>query len=169
MALVRNTIIGLLLKIYQVGPSGNPDSDKVAHDTAKAYMNYCSTGMNVAGFPFSAMTGAQGKESLLGKDLVNIYNSVSPSGELTALKMAKAFNNCLMTFMSVNQLSIVTAGALPILQAELIKLFSRPKGAQGLFARAFGRALHNFTTAPAIVLTGLIPGTPPIPFTGPIS
>lgn len=165
MALVRNTIIDLLLKIYQVGPSGNRFAGGVGHKTAKAYMDYCSSGMNVAGFPFAGMTGS----IILGGDLAEIYNSVSPSGELTALKMAKAFNNCLMTFMSVNQLSIVTAGALPILQAELVKLFSRPKGAQGLFASAFGRALHNFTTAPAIVLTGLIPGTPPIPFTGPIS
>ena len=72
-----------------------------------------------------------------------------------------------MTFLSVNQTSIITAAGTSALFQELNKLFSKPKGHASLFATALGRALHNFTLSATVI--GVVPDTPGIPFAGPIS
>jgi hypothetical protein len=105
--------------------------------------------------------------SALGQDLGDILSKSSPAGDLTAMKMAKAFDTCLGTFLSVFQNTIITASGLPGLQAELGKLFSSPKPSTTLFCMDYAKALNNYTLS-AIVI-GVIPDTPGIPFTGPIS
>ena len=81
--------------------------------------------------------------------------------------MATAFDTCLATFLSVNQNTIITAAGLPLLTGELMQVFGSPAPSATLFAQSFASALNNYTLA-AIVI-GVIPGTPPVPFTGPIS
>jgi hypothetical protein len=105
--------------------------------------------------------------SALGQDLGDILSKSSPAGDLTAMKMAKAYDTCLNTFLSVHQTTIITAPGLPGLQAELSKLFSSPKPTTTLFCMDYAKALNNYTVS-AIVI-GVIPDTPGIPFTGPIS
>jgi hypothetical protein len=61
----------------------------------------------------------------------------------------------------------VTAPGKGGLMMELMDLLSAPKGHASLYATALARALNNFTLT-AIVI-GVIPDTPGIPFTGPIS
>jgi hypothetical protein len=163
MPLIVGTLQGELIAALDKGPAGNPSPQLVGLDIAKAYMNFCSTGMNVGAGSFTAMPGA----SALGQDLGNILGGSSPSGTLTAQKMATAFDTCLQTFLSVYQNSIVTTAGLPLLQGELMQVFSSPAPSATLFAQSFASALNNYTLA-AIVI-GIIPGTPPIPFTGPIS
>ena len=119
MPLVAATFQAELVGIFEVGPSGNPSGKLVGMDISKAYMNYCSTGMNMGGFPFTAMPGVSGLGSALG----DILDKESPSGALTAQKMAKEFDSCLATF----------------------------------------------NHAMSAIVSGLIPGAPPVPFTGPIS
>ena len=163
MPLILPALTSELISAYDKGPAGNPSPQIVGIDTAKAYMNYVSSGMNAGGQPFTAMPGV----SALGQELGDIYSGKSPAGALTAQKMAKAFDTCLGTFLSVFQNTIVTAAGLPGLQSELSKLFSAPKGHTSLFCMAYARALNNYTLS-AIVI-GVIPDTPGIPFTGPIS
>jgi len=163
MPLVVATLQGELIDIYEKGPKGNPAPQIVGLKTAKAYMNYCSAGMNAGGHPFTAMPGA----SALGQDLGNIYNSISPSGALTAQKMAKAFDSCLATWLSVFQTTIVTAPGLPGLIAGLMDIFSKPNPSSTLFANKLAKELNTYTLA-AIVM-GVTPDTPGVPFTGPIS
>ena len=163
MPLILPALTSELISAYDKGPAGNPSPQIVGIDTAKAYMNYVSSGMNAGGQAFTAMPGA----SALGQELGDIYSGKSPAGALTAQKMAKAFDTCLGTFLSVFQNTIVTAAGLPGLQTELIDLFSAPKGHTSLFCMAYARALNNYTLS-AIVI-GVIPDTPGIPFTGPIS
>ena len=79
--------------------------------------------------------------------------------------MAKAFDQCLQTFISTNQTTIVTAPGLPVLNSELVQVFSSVNSTATLFCQSFASALNNYT-ATAIV-SGLIPGSPPVPFTGP--
>jgi hypothetical protein len=61
----------------------------------------------------------------------------------------------------------VTAGGKGGLTFELMDLLSAPKPSGTLYAMALAKALNNYTLT-AIVI-GVVPDTPGIPFTGPIS
>ena len=163
MPLILPTLQGELINIYEKGPSGNPAPSVVGINTAKAYLNYCSTIMNMGGGSFSGMPGS----SALGSELGNIFSSTSPAGALTAQKIAKAFNDCLSALITVFQTTVVTAPGFGGLVPELIDLFSTPKPSATLFATKFATTLNNFTSA--AIITGVVPGTPPVPFSGPPS
>ena len=104
MPLIVATLQAELVGIFDK-PKGNPVPTPVAMDIAKAYLNYCSAGMNTGGFPFTAMPGS----SALGSDLDAVMSKTNASGALAAMDMAKAFDSCLQTFISTNQTTIVTA------------------------------------------------------------
>ena len=163
MPLIMPSLQSELIDIYSKGKKGNPAPKLVATKTAQAYFNYVSAGINAGGQAFTAMPGS----SALGQELGDILSTTSPAGNLTAMKMAKAFDTCLQTFLSVFQTTIVTAPGLPGLQTELIDVFGSPKPSTTLFCMAYAKALNNYTLS-AIVM-GVIPDTPGIPFTGPIS
>ena len=164
MPLILPSLQTELIDIYNKGKIGNPFPAAVGIKTGKAYFNYVSAGINAGGGAFTSMPGG----SVLGGDLAEILGKVpTASGNITAANMATAFDSCLSTFLSVHQTTIVTSAGKGALQLELMELFSAPKGAAGLYASALGRALNNYTLA-AIVI-GVIPDTPGIPFTGPIS
>ena len=163
MPLISPTFQGELIGIFEVGPGGNPSGKLVGMDISKAYMNYISVGMNVGGFPFSAMLGVSGLGSALG----DILDNTSPSGALTAQKMAKEFDSCLATFMSVNQTAIVTTAGLPGLISELVDLLSKANASATLFCQGLATAVNNH--AMAAIVTAFIPGAPPVTVVGPIS
>ena len=163
MPLVSATFQAELVGIFEVGPDGNPSGKLVGMDISKAYMNYCSAGMNTGGFPFSAMPGV----SALGSALGDILDKESVSGAITAQKMAKEFDSCLQTFLSVNQTTIITTAGLPGLISELVDLLSKANPSATMFCQGFATAVNNH--AMAAIVSGLIPGAPPVPFTGPIS
>ena len=163
MPLVSATFQSELVGIFDVGPDGNKSGKKVGIDISKAYMNYISVGMNTGGFPFSAMPGV----SALGSALGDILDKESKSGAVTAQKMAKEFDSCLATFLSVNQTTIITTAGLPGLISELADLLGKENASATLFCQGFATAVNNH--AMAAIVSGMIPGAPPIPFTGPIS
>ena len=163
MPLVSATFQAELVGIFEVGPSGNPSGKKVGLDISKAYMNYCSAGMNPAGFPFSAMPGT----SALGSALGDILDKEEKSGALTAQKMAKEFDSCLATFLSVNQTTIITTAGLPGLISELVDLLSKANPSATIFCQGFATAVNNH--AMAATVTAFIPGAPPVTVVGPIS
>ena len=164
MPLISATFQAELVGIFEVGPSGNPSGKKVGIDISKAYMNYISAGMNAGGFPFSGMTGT----SQLGSGLGDILDAESKTHATTAQKMAKEFDSCLATFLSVNQTTIITTAGLGPLISELIDLLGKTNQASAsLFCQGLATAVNNH--AMAAIVSGMIPGTPPIPFTGPIS
>ena len=163
MPLIMPSLQSELIDIYSKGKKGNPAPKLVATKTAQAYFNYVSAGMNAGGQAFTAMPGS----SALGQELGDILSTTSPAGNLTAMKMAKAFDTCLQTFLSVFQTTIVTAPGLPGLQTELIDVFGSPKPSTTLFCMAYAKALNNYTLS--AIVSGVIPDTPGVPFTGPIS
>ena len=163
MPLISATFQAELVGIFEVGPSGNPSGKLVGMDISKAYMNYCSAGMNVGGFPFSAMPGT----SALGSALGDILDKEEKSGALTAQNMAREFDSCLQTFMSVNQTTIITTAGLGPLISGLVDLLSKANPSATIFCQGFATAVNNH--AMAAIVSGLIPGAPPVPFTGPIS
>ena len=163
MPLIMPSLQSELIDVYSKGKKGNPSPKLVATKTAQAYFNYVSAGMNAGGQAFTAMPGS----SALGQELGDILSTTSPAGNLTAMKMAKAFDTCLQTFLSVFQTTIVTAPGLPGLQSELMDVFSSPKPSTTLFCMAYAKALNTYTLS--AIVSGVIPDTPGIPFTGPIS
>jgi len=163
MPLVSATFQAELVGIFEKGPSGNKSGKKVGIDVSKAYMNYISAGMNAGGFPFSAMPGT----SALGSALGDILDKESPSSALTAQKMAKEFDSCLATFLSVNQTTIITTAGLGGLISELMDLLGKANPSATVFCQGLATAVNNH--AMAAMVSGMIPGAPPVPFTGPIS
>ena len=163
MPLISATFQSELIGIFDVGPDGNKSGKKVGIDISKAYMNYVSTGMNTGGFPFSAMPGV----SALGSALGDILDKEEKSGALTAQNMAKEFDSCLATFMSVNQTTIITTAGLPGLISELIDLLSKANPSATAFCQGLATAVNNH--AMAAIVSGLIPGAPPVTVVGPIS
>ena len=164
MPLILASLNSELMDIYVKGKKGNPFPAAVGHKTGKAYVNYVSAGMNAGGGSFTSMPGG----SVLGGDLAEILGKVpTASGNITAANMATAFDKCLSTFLSVHQTTIVTSAGKGALQLELMELLSAPKGHASLYATALGRALNNYTLTAIVV--GIIPDTPGVPFTGPIS
>ena len=163
MPLISATFQSELIGIFDVGPDGNKSGKKVGIDVSKAYMNYCSAGMNAAGFPFSAMPGT----SALGSALGDILDKEEKSGALTAQNMAKEFDSCLATFMSVNQISIVTTSGLGPLISELVDLLSKNNASATQFCQGLATAVNNH--AMAAIVTAFIPGAPPVTVVGPIS
>ena len=163
MPLILPSLQSELIDVFNKGKKGNPEPTLVGLKTGTAYFNYVSAGMNAAGFPFTGMTGA----SQLGTDLGDLLAKNPNMGPSHAATFSMRVNTCLSTFLSVHQTTIITAAGRSALFSELNDLFSKPKGHASLFAMALGRALHNFTLA-AIVI-GVIPDTPGVPFTGPIS
>ena len=163
MPLVSATFQSELVGIFDVGPDGNKSGKKVGIDISKAYMNYISAGMNAGGFPFSGMTGT----STLGSGLGDILDKESKTHATTGQKMAKEFDSCLQTFLSVNQTTIITTAGLGPLISELVDLLGKENASATLFCQGLATAVNNH--AMAAIVSGMIPGTPPIPFTGPIS
>jgi hypothetical protein len=158
VATLQSELIGIFEK-----SKGNPVPTPVAMDVAKAYLNFCSAGIDSGGSPFTAMPGS----SALGQDLDAVLSKTNASGAIAAMDMAKAFDSCLQTFKTAWQTTIVTAPGLPVLGSELVDLFSSPKASATLFAQGFAKALNNYTAA--AIVSGMIPGSPPVPYTGPIS
>ena len=115
----------------------------------------------------SGSTTLPGISATLAGELMDATAAVTPVGMLTAVRMAKAFNNTLMQYLSLYQTTIVTAPGMPLLINELSEIMSAPTSNPVKMAQGIGKALDNFT-ASAIVI-GVIPGAPPVPFTGPIS
>ena len=163
MPLIMPSLQSELIDVYSKGKKGNPSPKLVATKTAQAYFNYVSAGMNAAGFPFTSMPGTMDLQDGIG-DLLKKKGQI---GTAFAASFSMKVNDCLMTFLSVHQTSIITAAGTSALFQELDKLYSRPKGHASLFAMALGRALHNFTLAATVI--GVVPDTPGVPFAGPIS
>ena len=165
MGLVLLDLQNSLIDIYSKGKIGNPSGATVGLRTAGAYLQYCSGGQNAAGLPFLAMPGS----AKLGQDLANIYSKESPSGESTAQAMAKAFDACLATFMSQFQNTIISSAFKGLLYTYLNIYLNKPANSASEYAKNLAMALHLATTAPAIQVIGVVPGTPPVPFAGPIT
>jgi hypothetical protein len=163
MPLILPSLQSELVDIFNKGKKGNPDPSLVGIEIGKAYMNYVSAGINASGGAFTGMSGA----SQLGTDLGDLLAKNPNQGPSHAATFSIRVNDCLMTFQSVYQTTIVTAAGTSALYTELNDIYSKPKGHPSLYAMALGRALHNFTLAATVI--GIVPDTPGMPFTGPIS
>ena len=165
MALVEQALKSELTSIYEKGKKGNLSPQMVGVKTGKAYLSYMQNAQNVFGFTFTGMTGAAD----LGQELGKLYSTVpTMSGEKMAREMSKAFDKCIATLLTQHQTTIVSAAFKPLAYTYFNIYLNKPARSASEYAKNIAMALHLATTAPAIQVIGVVPGTPPVPFAGPI-
>ena len=158
MALVKAT---LMMELAGYFAAYAPDPMKPGKDIAKAYKNYLLMGMNTGGFPASAVTGAQPA----GIGMGGVFAQQLPVGAAIGSQIATQFTTMALTYLSGQQIGppITAPTHLP----GLIQLFSGPQPTGLQFAKELSDVLDTWTKT--WVVSGLIPGAPPIPFSGPLS
>ena len=158
MALIKATLMMELAGYFATYAS---DPMKPGKDIAKAYKNYLLMGMNTGGFPASAVTGAQPA----GIGMGGVFAQQLPVGAAIGTQIASQLTTMALTFLSGQQIGppVVAPSHTP----QLIQLFSGPQPTSLQFAKELAGILDTWTKT--WVVSGLIPGSPPIPFSGPLS
>ncbi len=157
MALVKAT---MMMELSGTFASTNPDPMKPGKDIAKAFKNYLQGGMNAGGFPTSNVIDAP-----TGMAIGGVFAQKLPVGAAIGSQIATALTTMALTYMSGQQIGPpVTA---PSHTPQLIQLFSGPQPTPMNFAKELAGILDTWTKT--WVVSGLIPGAPPVPFTGPLS
>ena len=138
-----------------------PDPMKPGKDIAKAYKNYLLMAMNAGGFPASAVSGAQPA----GMGIGAVFAQQLPIGAAIGSQIATQLTTMALSFMSGQQIGPPVAA--PSHTPQLIQLFSGPQPTPMNFAKELAGILDTWTKT--WVVSGLIPGAPPVPFSGPLS
>ena len=129
-------------------------------NVAKATKNYLSMSMNGGGFPFTTVMNEP-----FGMNMGQIFEGKLPVGVTIGQAIGTELMNMAQTYMSGQQIGPpVTA---PTHLPGLIQLFSGPQPTGLQFAKELSDVLDSWTKT--WVVSGLIPGSPPIPFSGPLS
>ena len=134
------------------------DVGKIIKDGVEQYI---SNAMDPAGGNFAAMPKLQTLNLEIGK----IMQKQSPIPALIGQKVAKKIDGAFMTLQCANQISIVTTAGLPMFLTKMGKIFSKLPASGAQFGSDIADAINNYTTQ--IVLTAMIPGSPPVVVTGP--
>ncbi len=157
MALVKATLM-MELAGYFASPA--PDPMKPGKDIAKAYKNYLMMAMNAGGFPASQVVDAP-----TGIGIGGVFAQQLLVGAAIGSQIATQLTSMSLTFLSGQQIGPPVAA--PSHTPQLIQLFSGPQPAPMAFAKELAGILDTWTKT--WVVSGLIPGAPPVPFTGPLS
>ena len=157
MALVKATLMMELAGNF-AAPAADPM--KPGKDIAKAFKNYLQGGMNAGGFPTSNVVDAP-----TGMTIGGVFAQQLPVGAAIGSQIATALTTMALTYLSGQQIGPPVAP--PSHTPGLIQLFSGPQPAPMAFAKELANVLDTWTKT--WVVSGLIPGAPPVPFTGPLS
>ena len=157
MALVKATMFSELMGTFS---TASPDPMKPGKDIAKSFAIYLKGGMNAGGFPTSNVVDAP-----TGMTIGGVFAQQLPVGASIGSQIATALTTMALTYMSGQQIG--PPAVSPSHTPQLIKLFSGPQPAGMAFAKELSGILDTWTKT--WVVSGLIPGAPPIPFTGPLS
>ena len=157
MALVKATMAAELAGYFATHA---PDPMKPGKDIAKAFKNYLMMGMNAGGFPASNVVDAGA-----GAGIGAVFAQQLPVGAAIGSQIATQLSTMALTFLSGQQIGPPVAA--PTHMPGLIKLFSGPQPSPMNFAKELADILDTWTKT--WVVSGLIPGAPPVPFTGPLS
>ena len=157
MALVKATMV---MELAGTFASTNADPMKPGKDIAKAFKNYLQGGMNAGGFPTANVIDAP-----TGMAIGGVFAQKLPVGAAIGSQIATALTTMALTYQSGQQIGPPVAP--PSHTPGLIQLFSGPKNTGMDFAKELAGILDDWTKT--WVVSGLIPGAPPVPFSGPLS
>ena len=157
MALIKATMMMELAGAF-AAPAADPM--KPGKDIAKAFKNYLKMGMNAGGFPTSNVVDAP-----TGMTIGGVFAQQLPVGAAIGSQIATALTTMALTYLSGQQIGppVVAPSHTP----QLIQLFSGPQPSSAQFAKELAGILD--TWAKSWIVSGLIPGSPPIPFSGNLS
>ena len=157
MALVKASMFSELMGTFS---THSPDPMKPGKDIAKAFANYLKMGQNAGGFPTTNVV-----DTSAGMTIGQVFASQLPSGAAIGSQIASALTSMALTYMSTNQIGPPVTPPSHI--GPLMKLYSGPQPSGMSFAKEMADILDTWTKT--WVVSGLIPGAPPIPFSGPLS
>ena len=157
MALVKAT---MMMELAAAFAAPAPDPMKPGKDIAKAFKNYLMMGMNAGGFPASNVVDAP-----TGMTIGGVFAQQLPVGAAIGSQIATALTTMALTFLSGQQIG--PPAAAPSHMPGLMQLFSGPQPSPLQFAKELADVLATWTQT--WVVSGLIPGAPPVPFSGPLS
>ena len=157
MALIKVTLFSELLGTFA---GHNPDPMKPGKDIAKAFANYLKMGQNAGGFPTTNVI-----DTPCGMTIGQVFASQLPGGAAIGAQIASALTSMAATYLSTNQIG--PPAVSPSHTSPLIQLFSSPQASGMSFSKELADILDTWTKT--WVVSGLIPGAPPIPFSGPLS
>lgn len=156
MAPMQTEIADITKKAKKGGKAITPP--KIAKAVVTTYMK---SAQNSMGFPVTQIAG----ESKLREDLKEIFSKPKKVGKtITPLKIAKAIVECTGTLMTQHQTAIVSQAGFTQLKSDIESCMSKPTKNKTKFAREFAKAVDTYFKSCNI--TGVIPGSPPIPFAG---
>ena len=156
MSPMQQSIADATKKAKKGGKSITPP--KIAKAIVTTYMK---SAQNSMAFPVTQIAG----ESKLREDLKEIFSKPKKAGKtITPLKIAKAIVECTGTLMTQHQTAIVSQAGLTQLKSDIESCMSKPTKNKTKFAREFAKAVDTYFKSCNI--TGVIPGSPPIPFAG---
>jgi hypothetical protein len=137
-----------------------PDPMKPGKDIAKSYSIYLKAAMNAGGFPTSNVVDAP-----TGIAIGGVFASQLLVGPAIGSAIAGHLLTMALTYLSGQQIGPPVVA--PSHTSQLVKLFSGPQDSSAAFAKELASILDTWTKT--WVVSGLIPGAPPIPFSGPLS
>ena len=157
MALVKAT---MMMELVGTFGGFSPTPMKPGQDLAKAFKNYLMMGMNAGGFPTASVTDAAA-----GAGIGSVFGQQLPVGAAIGSQIATQLSTMALTYMSGQQIGPPIAPPSHI--GSLIQLFSGHQATGLNFCKEIADILDTWTKT--WVVSGLIPGAPPVPFTGPLS
>ena len=142
----------------------NDSAMQAATKIANAFDAYIKGIQNLGGGTFSSMAGI----SLLNSQLNNIFLQQLQSGAQIGDKIATAFNQCMSTLNTIYQTAPpITSTSFAGFKSQMMILFQGHQNSGAQFARKLATHIHTFVSTSQI--QGVVPGSPPVPFTGPPS
>jgi len=157
MALAKPVLFSELMGTFG---SHQPDPMTPGKKIATAFANYLKMGQNAGGFTTTNVV-----DTPTGMTIGQVFASQLPAGAPIGSQIASALTSMATTYMSVHQIG--PPASAPSHTAPLIKLFSSPQPSGMNFSKELADILDTWTKT--WVVSGMIPGSPPIPFSGPLS
>jgi len=129
---------------------------------AKAIVTtYMKSAQNSMAFPVTQIAG----ESKLREDLKEILSKPKKAGKaITPMKIAKAIVSVTNTLMTQHQTTIVANAGFTQLKSDIESCMSKATKNEAKFAQALARAIDTYFKS--CIISGVIPGSPPVPFSG---
>ncbi len=142
----------------------NSSAFEAASKLSTAFETYIMKAQDVGGGIAISISGI----SALRSQLKRTFQSQKSSKQLIAEEIASAFKNCLMTLQTTYIIRpVITDASYSVFSSNLKRMFNKDAPSSNTFAINFSKHIHTFVTSSQI--QGMIPGSPPYYFTGPIS
>ena len=158
MALVKATMFAEFMGQFGAAAS---DPFTPGEKIASGFEKYLKGGQNMGGFPTTGIATT----SAAGKAIGAVFSMQLPVGASIGTLIGSHLLSMALTYQSTNQIGppVVSTSHMP----KLIKLYSGPQPSGMSFAKELSDILDTWTKT--WVVSGLIPGAPPVPFSGPLS